>query len=80
METNNTPLDEIRKMDKDIITPEIAAKVLCCDPHYIRVTAHNRPELLGFPVTLIGNRVKIPRKAFIRYMDGKNNAEIREGV
>ena len=29
METNNTPLDEIRKMDKDIITPEIAAKVLC---------------------------------------------------
>ena len=69
-EKGHMTLAEIKKLDKDIITPDIAADVLECDPQYIRVAAHQRPELLGFPVTLIGRRVKIPRLAFIRYMEG----------
>ena len=68
-------LQEGKNMDKEVITPAIAAKVINCDPHYIRVAAHNRPELLGFPVTLIGSRVKIPRLAFIRYMEGREQTK-----
>ena len=30
-------------------------------------------KLLGFPVILIESRVKIPRLAFIRYMEGKSD-------
>lgn len=66
-------LAEIKAMDRDVITPAQAAGVLGCDPHYIRVAARERPELLGFPVILIESRVKIPRLAFIRYMEGKTD-------
>lgn len=58
-------------MSCDTITPAVAAKVLCCDPNYIRVAARQAPELLGFPISRIGNRVKIPREAFIRFMEGE---------
>lgn len=61
-------LDDIRKMDTPTITPAIAAQVLNCDPHYIRVAAVQCPEQLGFPVTRLGNRTKIPRIPFLRFM------------
>lgn len=63
-------LEDIKGMDKDIITPAIAAQVIGCDPHLIRVTARDCPEELGFPVIHLGNRTKIPRLAFIKYMEG----------
>lgn len=68
-------LAEIKALDKDIITPAQAAGPLGCDPQYIRVAARQRPELLGFPVTLIGSRVKIPKLPFIRYMEGEQEKE-----
>lgn len=64
-------LAEIKALNVDVITPAQAAGPLNCDPQYIRVAARQRPELLGFPVTLIRSRVKIPRLAFIRYMEGE---------
>ena len=64
-------LAEIKALEKDVITPAQAAGVLGCDPHWIRMTAHRAPERLGFPVTVLGSRVKIPRMAFIRYMEGQ---------
>lgn len=63
-------LDDIRRMDRAVITPAIAAQVLGCDPAYIRVAARDAPEQLGFPVVRIGSRTKIPREAFVRYMEG----------
>lgn len=53
--------DDIRRMDRAVITPAIAAQVLGCDPAYIRVAARDAPEQLGFPVVRIGSRTKIPR-------------------
>ena len=64
-------LAEIKELKQDIITPAQAAGALGCDPNYIRTAARQRPELLGFPVTLIRSRVKIPRIAFIKYMEGE---------
>ena len=63
-------LAEIRSLDRDVITPAEAAGALQCDPQYIRCAAAQCPEMLGFPIIRIGNRTKIPRLAFIRYMDG----------
>lgn len=63
-------LEELKKLDKDVITPAVAAQVLQCDPHWIRVAAHQDKSLLGFPVIILNSRVKIPRLAFIKYMEG----------
>lgn len=68
-------LSDLKKMNTDVITPNAASKVLGCDPHWIRVAAHQDKSLLGFPVVLIGNRVKIPREAFIRFMEGEKDNE-----
>ena len=63
-------LDEIKKSDKPVLTPADVAEVLGCDPHKIRVTAKQRPELLGFPVCVVGTRTKIPRLPFIQFLEG----------
>lgn len=58
-------------MTTSTITPAIAAEVLNCDPQLIRVQAKYRPDLLGFPVTRVGNRTKIPREAFLAFVEGR---------
>lgn len=63
-------LEEIKKMDKEMLVPTIVAKVIGCDPYYISLQARKKPELLGFPVHVHGNRTLIPRRAFIRWMEG----------
>ena len=64
-------IEELRRMTEDTITPNTAARYLKCNPQLIRTAARQRPELLGFPVSCIGNRVKIPRVAFIKFLEGK---------
>lgn len=68
-------LSDVKAMDLDVISPDIVAQVLRCNPHYIRVAAKQHPALLGFPVIIIGNRVKIPRLGFIRYMEGMTSEQ-----
>lgn len=57
-----------QKMDREYFTPQEVSFVLGSDPQTIRLCARHRPELLGFPVVIIGNRVKIPRIPFLRKM------------
>ena len=64
-------LDEIKACDKPTLTPAEVAEVLGCDPQDIRVQARMAPERLGFNVAVIGTRVKVPRLAFIRWMEGE---------
>lgn len=61
-------LDEIQTSQKDFLTPGDVSRVLGSDPQTIRVAARQKPESLGFPVTVIGNRTKIPRVPFLRFM------------
>jgi len=63
-------LEELKRLDKPTITPSVAASVIGGDPHYIRVAARECPEVLGFPVIRIGSHTKIPRLAFIRFLEG----------
>ena len=67
-------LDEIRNSTKEVLTPADIADVLKADPQDIRLQAHRCPEKLGFNVAVIGTRVKIPRPAFIRWMEGQNES------
>lgn len=64
-------INEIKQSDKDILTCADVSEVLKCDPYTLHVQAQQRPEMLGFPVICVGNRVKIPRKAFLRFMEGE---------
>lgn len=64
-------LSEIKTLDRDFITPAQAAGPLGCDPHYIRLVARTEPWKLGFPVTVLNSRTKIPRIPFIQYVEGQ---------
>lgn len=61
-------LPEIIHSEKPFLTPADVAPVIGSDPHTVRCTARQRPELLGFPFTFSGNRMKIPRIPFLRFM------------
>lgn len=64
-------MQEIQDYRRDYLTPAQVASVLGCDPQDIRVAAKEKPGLLGFNVTVIGTRIKIPRLAFIAHMTGE---------
>jgi len=69
-------LEEIRTSDKTFLSPTDIAPLLGCHPYSISLAARDFPESLGFPVTRIGTRTKIPRLAFLRFIgDLKEEAE-----
>ena len=68
-------LDSLEALPGDFITPQTAAKFLGCDAQTIRIQARRCPERLGFPVAILGNRVKIPKEAFLRFMRGGDRRE-----
>lgn len=61
-------IEQIQDCDKLFLTPVEVAPVLGSDPHTVRCTARQRPELLGFPFTFSGNRMKIPRIPFLKWL------------
>ena len=63
-------LAAVKAMTAPTIDPEDAARVLGCNPNSIRQAARQRPELLGFPVIVMGRRVRIPRLPFIQFIAG----------
>lgn len=63
-------IDEIRASDKAVLIPRDVAGVLGCGQYAINLQAKADPSKLGFPVTVIGTRVKIPRTGFLNWFDG----------
>lgn len=63
-------IEDIKKMDKEILTPADIAPVLGCDANTIRTQAEIDIKQLGFPAAKLGSRVKIPRLAFIKWYEG----------
>lgn len=64
-------LDEIKALDKEFLTPLEVSAVLGCGPYSINQQVWRDQSKLGFPTILIGRRVKIPRRAFIKFMEGQ---------
>ena len=61
-------LEEIRTATADMLTPADIAPILGSDPQTIRLAAQTNPACVGFPFTMIGNRMKIPREGFLYWM------------
>ena len=64
-------LAEIEALPGEVLTCQQIAPVLGANPATIHLQATDRPELLGFPVIVAGRRVKIPRRAFLKFMEGE---------
>ena len=64
-------IEDIKKMNKEILTPGDVAPLLNCDPNVLRYQAKQDIKQLGFPASKIGSRIKIPRQAFISWWEGK---------
>lgn len=64
-------LSEMKETERDWLTPKEVAGCLGCTAYAINQQAAVDAGRLGFPIIMIGKRVKIPRKAFIRFMEGE---------
>lgn len=68
-------LDEIRNSDKVYLIPADIAGVLGCSQYTINVQVKedkkNGVNSFPFPTILMGSRVKIPRKPFLKAMEGE---------
>jgi len=56
------------KTDREWFTAEEICGVLNMNPQFLRDTARQRPELLGFPSIVAGSRVRFPRIPFLECM------------
>lgn len=61
-------IDRLLSSTAVTITPEEASKLLKCKPQSIRLAARERPDLLGFPVIVMGKETRIPRIPFMRFL------------
>lgn len=62
--------EEIKSSDKMILTAQDVSSILNCDPQTLRLAARQQKELIGFNCSIIGQTLRIPRLAFIRWMEG----------
>lgn len=67
-------LEDIATIPKSFLTPHEVAQCLGSDPQTIRLQARKDASKLGFPVVIMGSRVKIPKEAFIKFMCGEVQA------
>jgi len=71
-------IDEIKTCDREYLIPREIAPILGIDQQSIRVMARQCPERLGFTVAVIGTRTKIPRRAFLRWLEGQEAKRTKE--
>ena len=65
-------LEQIAAIPDEVLTCQQIAPLLRANPATLHQQAVEMPERLGFPVIVAGNRVKIPKRSFIKFMtDGK---------
>lgn len=61
-------LEDIKRSNKTFLSPADVCGVLGSNPQTIRVTARQRPDLIGYEFTFVGNRMKISRIPFLRFL------------
>lgn len=59
---------ELASVPGEVLTCAQVAEVIGANPDTIRWQARQDPSKLGFPVIVVGNRVKIPKRPFLRHM------------
>lgn len=71
-------LEEMRASSETMLTPAQVAGVLGCAPYAINVQAKADAAKLGFPVCVTGTRVRIPRRAFLHWLEFGNTPMTKE--
>lgn len=61
-------IQEMQQCERAFLTAADVAPVLNCDPQVVRIMARTKPERLGFPVNVMGNRTRIPRVPFLQFI------------
>ena len=62
-------LEEIAALkDKTFLSPMEVSGVMGCDPYNLNLIAKQKPHLMPFPWFFVGNRLKIPRVPWLRFM------------
>lgn len=69
---NRLTLADIEAIDRETLSPAQVASVLGVDQDTLRGQARSAPELLRFPTVCVGNRVRIPKQAFLNFMKGES--------
>lgn len=78
--TDYTTLEDIEKIGSDVLIPRQVAGFLKCSPYSINCQAMQDPSKLGFPVLMVGSRVKIPKAGFLKFCRGiKLDEEVNIG-
>lgn len=71
-----TTLEEIEAIEDTVLVPSDIAGILHIDAQDIRrqIQKDKKTEenSFGFPVIFVGNRIKIPKIPFIKFMRGEN--------
>ena len=67
-EVDAMTLEELKASQQPYLTPADIAPILHCDPQCIRKQATQDPAKLGFPVIIMGHRVRIPRIPFLKFL------------
>ena len=65
-------LEEMKASDKIFLTAADVSECLECDPQTLRLSYREHPELVGFNASMIGKTMRIPRKAFIQWVEGQH--------
>ena len=60
-------LEDIENSPKEFLRASDIAPFLKSDTSTIIYCAKNKPDLLGFPVIVLGRTVRIPRRAFVHF-------------
>ncbi len=63
-------LEELKNDPREFVNSKDIAKIVRMDPYALTLTAREEPEKLGFPCMVVGKRVRFPRRAFIRFVEG----------
>jgi len=61
-------LEELKEKRPLFVTADDIAEIIGCNPANIRSQAQSDKDKLGFPVMVVGTRVKIPTKPFLKFI------------
>ena len=62
--------EELRASGKETATVSEIGEILGMSPHAIRLQARTDASKLGFPVIVYGCQVRVPVRAFLRFLEG----------
>lgn len=63
-------LEELKADPREFVNAHDIAPIIGCGDYLLVLTAREAPDTLGFPCTVMGKRVRFPKRAFIKFIEG----------